>query len=457
MRWLALGLTIIVTACGGKPSPSRIAGASSPDPAPHVIVVSVDGLMPESYTAPDKHGLKVPTLRKMAADGAASPGALSIYPSVTYPAHISMATGHHPRDHGIGTNYAWDPVDKNLHGWRWYAEDIRKPTIWDAATKAGKRVALVNWPVTVGARVDRLVPEYWRAGTSDDQKLHRALSTPGLLEAVAERFPDFWTRFTPPAIRDSGGFDVAVHLIETRKPQLLMVHGWWVDEMEHNHGPWSQEAKAAIEEVDRQIARLIAAAKKAGTWKNTFLILTSDHGFAPISKKIRGNTLLAQNGFIPMKDGKPTDAWKATSLANGGTLLVYVRDATDEATKSALRKLFTDLSTKPDSGIARVIEAAEIQRRGGDRSAFLAVEARPGFAFSKGWTGKVIDDTSTKGHHGWNPADPAMAASLIVYGPRVTATKIEGARLIDVAPTVAELLRIALPDTAGKPLPIATR
>src|SRR5215470_15614341 len=92
-------------------------------------------------------------------------GALSVLPSVTYPAHTTIATGVFPARHGIVTNYAWDPVDKNLTGWWWYAEDIRAPTLWDAARAAGRKVALIDWPVTVGAKVDVLVPEYWRAGT----------------------------------------------------------------------------------------------------------------------------------------------------------------------------------------------------------------------------------------------------------------------------------------------------
>jgi len=39
--------------------------------------------------------------------------------------------------------------------------------------------AHVHWPVTVGARITYNLPQLWRAGTEDDRKLLRALSTPG--------------------------------------------------------------------------------------------------------------------------------------------------------------------------------------------------------------------------------------------------------------------------------------
>src|SRR4029077_8117194 len=99
--------------------------------------------------------------------GAISAGARSVFPSVTYPAHTSIVTGVDPGTHGIVTNTAWDPEDRNQEGWRWYAEDIQARTLWDAAREAGLETAIVNWPVTVGARASWLVPEYWRAGTGD--------------------------------------------------------------------------------------------------------------------------------------------------------------------------------------------------------------------------------------------------------------------------------------------------
>ena len=60
------------------------------------------------------------------AHGASSDGALSVFPSVTYPSHTSMSTGVFPGTHGINGNRTFDPLEDDLDGWRWYAEDIKR-------------------------------------------------------------------------------------------------------------------------------------------------------------------------------------------------------------------------------------------------------------------------------------------------------------------------------------------
>jgi len=59
---------LAVAACGGA-SPHE--GAGAPATGGRVIVVSIDGMMPDAYLAPDAHGLAIPTLRSLVARGAA--------------------------------------------------------------------------------------------------------------------------------------------------------------------------------------------------------------------------------------------------------------------------------------------------------------------------------------------------------------------------------------------------
>src|SRR5271154_95320 len=183
----------------------------------HVIMISIDGMKPQTYTEPDAHGLKVPTLREMVRGGASSDGVQPVMPSVTYPSHTTMVTGVNPGTHGIVTNPAWDPLGQNYGGYRWYEEDIRVPTLWQLARVRGLHTALIHWPVTVGAQADINVPEYWRASIPEDLKLLRALSTRGVLEAVAKEFSDFTAGITPPLQADAAFTDIACYSIETLK------------------------------------------------------------------------------------------------------------------------------------------------------------------------------------------------------------------------------------------------
>lgn len=98
--------------------------AAGADSELRAIVISIDGLMPTSYT--DAGVAKTPVLRSMADNGAYADGVTGVVPTVTYPSHTTLITGVPPAVHGIADNRYLDPEDLSAGGWRWYASDIRK-------------------------------------------------------------------------------------------------------------------------------------------------------------------------------------------------------------------------------------------------------------------------------------------------------------------------------------------
>jgi predicted AlkP superfamily pyrophosphatase or phosphodiesterase len=437
------------TSAAGPTPPDRAAKSHLAKPIRHVLIVSVDGMKPESYTEPDAHGLKVPTLREMVRNGASSDGVQSVMPTVTYPSHTSMVTGANPLTHGIFTNPAWDPLNQNYGGYRWYTEDIRVPTLWQLARQAGLRTALIHWPVTAGAQADFIIPEYWRASIPEDMKLVRALSTPGIFEKIAAQFPTFKTDVPQLDLTDSVWTDAACYAIENEKPNLLLLHLAMVDHWEHEKGPFSPEANAATETADAQIARVISSAKKAGIWQSSVLAVLSDHGFVPISQEMRPGVLIQQKGLITLDaKGRITD-WKATEIIDGGSAYIYVKDPNDDATRTALHNIFDPLAGAEGSGIRRIDTHDEIVAMGGDPNAFLALEASDGTSFAFGYAGELKSPSSRGGTHGYFPDRPQMRASMIFYGPAIGVGKIDHAKLIDVAPTVAAWLSLKFDRTDG--------
>lgn len=161
-------------------------------------MISVDGMRPDYITQADEHGAKVPNLRRFLKEGTYADGVVGVVPTVTYPSHTTLVTGVWPAKHGIFANTTFDPLRKNLDGWYWYTEDIRVPTLWDAAAAAGRTTASIQWPVTVGAHITWDIPEFWRASTPDDAKLLRAVSTPGLLQEARKDLGEY-----------RGGFDTS--------------------------------------------------------------------------------------------------------------------------------------------------------------------------------------------------------------------------------------------------------
>src|SRR5438874_11348538 len=109
-----------------------VAAAAAQAPAPIVLMISVDGLRPDYVTAADKHGLKIPALRRFVAEGAFAEGVEGVIPTVTYPSHTTLITRGWPAKHGILSNPIFDPLPTGQSAWYWYAEDIGAPPLWGA-------------------------------------------------------------------------------------------------------------------------------------------------------------------------------------------------------------------------------------------------------------------------------------------------------------------------------------
>src|SRR5690348_7126383 len=120
MRHLLAGALVFAILTGAQAS------------AAPLLVISIDGMRPDYVIEAEKHGLRVPTLRKMMAEGAYARSVIGVNPTVTYPSHTTLVTGVSPAEHGIYNNTPFDPTDANQGGWYWYAVDIKVPTLFDA-------------------------------------------------------------------------------------------------------------------------------------------------------------------------------------------------------------------------------------------------------------------------------------------------------------------------------------
>src|SRR5262245_30248760 len=81
-------------------------------PRPMVLLISIDGLRPDSVTAAEQHGLRVPNLRRFLTEGAYAERVRGVVPTVTYPSHTTLITGVSPAKHGIYSNNTFDPFWK---------------------------------------------------------------------------------------------------------------------------------------------------------------------------------------------------------------------------------------------------------------------------------------------------------------------------------------------------------
>jgi len=262
---------------------SQVAGQEKA--APLLVVISVDGLRPDYVTAADAHGAKIPRLRKFLREGSYAQGVTGVIPTVTYPSHTTLMTGVWPAKHGILANQTFDPLQKNHEGWYWYAEDIRVPTLWDAASAAGRTTASIQWPVTVGAKINWNIPEVWRAGTSEDAKLLRVVSTPGLLAEGKAAVGEYrgGTEATPESDEIRGKY--AVWILETKRPGLLTLHLIALDHIEHDAQAFSPKAMAVLERLDAVIGKVWDAAERVAPG-HAIVAIVSVYGFATYGQQL---------------------------------------------------------------------------------------------------------------------------------------------------------------------------
>jgi len=443
----ALGMLLLVLAC-------TVRTVAQQAPEPLLVMISVDGMRPDYVTEADAHGAKVPNLRRIMREGAFADGVQGVIPTVTYPSHTTLVTGVWPVKHGIYSNAVFDPLQKNAEGWYWYSEDLRAETLWDAARKAGRKTASIQWPVTVGAKnIDWLIPEIWRAGTPEDAKLLRALCTPGLLAEISPKLGDYRGGFDSTSEADALRGKYAEWILENKRPSILTLHLLGLDHEEHDSGPFSAESIAVLEKLDAVIGSLRETAERASRG-HAYVAIVSDHGFAKVESQLNLFVAFLEAKLFTLNDkGKIAD-WKAVPWETGGSAAIMLKDPNDQATFIAVRDLLNKLAADSANGIDRVLTADELHERGGYPNVSFFIGLKPGWKTVASVTGPVASKTPhTMGTHGELPDLPDLRSSFFLVGPGVPAGKHLG--LIDmrsIAPTLAHAVGLSLPSADGKNL-----
>lgn len=433
--------------------------AAGPGHAGPVVLISIDGLRPGDVLEADKRGLKLPNLRKFLADGAHATSVIGVLPTVTYPSHTTLLTGVSPARHGIASNTTFDPLQINQGGWYWYAEDIKVPTLWDAARAKGLSVGNVHWPVSVGAKsITWNLPQLWRTGHPDDDKLNRALATPGLVEAMSARLGPYAHGIDEDVAADETRGRFAVDLIATKRPDFATVYLTAYDHDQHGFGPDTDGAHRTIERIDAIVGRVIAAARAARP--DVTIAIVSDHGFAPTTTEASLYRPFIDAGLMRIgKDGKIA-SWDAVPWNSGGSIAVVLARPDDAALAAKVRQLIDTLANRPDSFIARVIDRAEIARMGGNPQAALYIDLKPGF-LAGGFddaTAPMVRPAKYRGMHGYFPAAAAMRSSFFITGPGIAAGRDLGeVDMRAIAPTLAKVLGVTLDSAEARPLVLAPR
>ena len=249
----------------------------------------------------------MPAIRALAEEGARSSQMRVSTPSVTWPNHTTLVTGVNPAIHGVvGNNYLdretgsrvrliADPVyDKD--------QIVKVPTLYDLAKARGLKTAAIRWPATRNARtLDWTIPDM-AAG-----KPTLTNSTPALLEDCARAGIPFGSNQKNKEGDDTWEvvstriFNLILH---EHRPHLALLHLTDVDHVQHQHGPRSPEAYAAVKAAD-QLVREVWDELKQDFPGQTALFVVSDHGFSPVNRTLLPNVALRKTGLLTSSSNGP--------------------------------------------------------------------------------------------------------------------------------------------------------
>ncbi|MBR5078043.1 MAG: alkaline phosphatase family protein [Victivallales bacterium] len=385
----------------------------------------------------------------------------TIYPSITYPAHVSMMSGCYPDKHGVIHNLEFHPGMLKAVPWNWWAKCIKVPDVFTVAKRLGKVTGNSFWPVTANhPDIDYNLPEYWPQGPDDTKEAcyKRAGCSDKLWQEVAEKHMRNVTIRVQPET-DQLLVNCACDMIRLYKPDFFAMHTGCVDHYRHKSGMFSDLVTTGVNLNAKWFFDVVQATIDAGTFQDTNFFLTSDHGQMDIVRSVNINVLLADHGLITVNDDGSLKDWQAYCHSTGMSAQIKLRNPDDKETWKKTYDLLNFLKSEGVYGVGDVFTAEEVAERDHLADDFSFVIETDGYtSFSENWKRPLIKTLDFSDYrfgyatHGYYPTKGPQPVFLAV-GPDIKqGVVIERGDTVDQAPTYAKLLGGEMPWADGKPI-----
>jgi len=375
-----------------------------------LLVISVDGLDYRYLRDADRLGLRIPNLRRLMREGEVTAGVTGVYPTVTWSSHTTLITGVPPTEHGILSNRRPRAEGGDYY---WDVSLLKRQTLWEKASAAGLRTAAITWPVTVNARIDFNLPEYFqkRRGGAMDLPSIESKATLGLVEKISRAFPSFAQEWMDDRTRTLA----TVYLLRYEKPDLVLLHLVDHDAEAHETGPFSRESCAILEYTDELIGEMLRAKPR-----EMAVAIVSDHGFERADRVI--NLPVAQK-----REGITGSLTVTPGLATTG----------DAPVAEWLRQASRDKRF----GLGREVPLEEVRRHAPRfATALVAFEPAPHHLFGSATEGELETKPIEKGVHGLWPERADYASTLILHGPGIRPGMKPSSSMLAISPRLEAIL-----------------
>jgi arylsulfatase A-like enzyme len=427
--------------------------------AKHVIVIVWDAMRPDFVTEE-----YAPTLSRLARGGVWFENHHCLYLSSTEVNGTAIATGAYPEHDGIIANREYRP-----------AIDASKPFHTELVPQVRKGDELshqhfVRVPTTAEILQARGMKTLI-AGAKGVAFLHDRSLRPESAKSIAL----FAGQSVPPGVAQMitslhGPFPASEESTPTRNDWTTdaVIDPLWVDGVpsftllwmnepdasQHQYGPGSAKALAAIKNVDDNLAKILRTLEAKGVLDQTDILIVSDHGCSTISSLVDVVESLNAAGFKATRafNGTPAKG-EILAVSNGGSVLLYVAGHDKEVTGKLVEFLqgwsFTGVIFTPTA-----TEGTFSLHQG-----LIASPDAPDVVVSMRWKsdksdngtrGTLVSDLYDYGpgqgmHVSLSPSD--MHNTLVGFGPDFRAGTVDHlpSGNVDVAPTILWILGVKQP------------
>ncbi len=411
-KYALLGATLLLAAgCGVQPYDP------APDGQPRTVVVwiSVDGVRPDYFER-----ARTPFFDRLMSEGAYSLALAPMFPSLTFPNHVSQATGVPVAEHGVSLNTFHDRVRGRSYSFPNNPELLDAEPIWNTAQRQGRRTAVFDWVLShlqTGPDAASFFGTGYDGSLSDRDRIRPLLGA--------------WRRD-----RDS------------QPLQLFMGYMPRPDQVGHSHGPDSREIGVVMRETDsilsgftRQVIRMFE--RRMAPQDELYLIITSDHGMSPVHTVVNPRLLTG----ISREEEQGDDIIMTTSGNMAHVFLHTIADPVERAQREEV--IYNNVSPHSFVRIYRPHELPEHWAYNHpDRTGDLVIILDTGYTFNRRapeLTATPDETASAVGMHGYCVLEnPEMNGILLVWRYRepIGGIDLGPTHSLQLHATVAHLLDI---------------
>ena len=321
--------------------------------ARYFVLVVWDGMRPDFVSAE-----LTPALQTLRESGVWFANHHSVYPTSTEVNGTVLATGVFPQRSGITANKEYrHEIDPRKPFGTQSLQAVRRGdeltggkylkvlTVAEMVKTAGGRTAVVGAKPVALLHDRRARP----AGSASQVWFVEGSLPETLFGSLTNRFGSFPAATYPNVPRDIWATRCLTEAFWKKEMPRYSV--LWLSEpdySQHEYGPGSPQALAAIRNCDQRLATVLAELDRRGIREQTDLFVASDHGFSTIGQNedvaatLRAAGINARPAWdeSPMRDD-------VVVVGNGGSVLLYV---TGHA-RTVIDKIVSALQQHPDSGV----------------------------------------------------------------------------------------------------------